>query len=172
MTPLRRALPTSTTRGPEKTASTVSRLSGTKRRPTPSALRPCSTTPATRPSPRKWSAPSPRPRASVSASKAAATRRDHLRSLAQRVEVANGEVRIMGSKTRLLQALTAKNGVNSAPIQGLRWRMGWDSNPRYAFTYGGFQDRCLKPLGHPSMSYPYSGRTYQARPSTILVRLA
>ena len=30
------------------------------------------------------------------------------------------------------------------------WRMGWDSNPRWAFTHGGFQDRCLKPLGHPS----------------------
>ena len=28
--------------------------------------------------------------------------------------------------------------------------MGWDSNPRYACAYGGFQDRCLKPLGHPS----------------------
>ena len=30
------------------------------------------------------------------------------------------------------------------------WRMGWDSNPRSACTLGGFQDRCLKPLGHPS----------------------
>ena len=30
------------------------------------------------------------------------------------------------------------------------WRMGWDSNPRYAYTHGGFQDRCLQPLGHPS----------------------
>jgi hypothetical protein len=30
------------------------------------------------------------------------------------------------------------------------WRTGWDSNPRWAFTHGGFQDRCLKPLGHPS----------------------
>ena len=59
-------------------------------------------------------------------------RRDHLRALAQRVEVANGEVRIMGSKTRLLQALTAKNGVNSVPTQGLKWRRGWDSNPRWA----------------------------------------
>lgn len=29
-------------------------------------------------------------------------RRDHLRALAQRVEVADGEVRIMGSKSRLL----------------------------------------------------------------------
>ena len=33
--------------------------------------------------------------------------RDHLRALAQRVEVAEGEVRIMGSKSRLLQTLTA-----------------------------------------------------------------
>ena len=31
-----------------------------------------------------------------------------------------------------------------------QWRMGWDSNPRYGSPYGGFQDRCLKPLGHPS----------------------
>ena len=32
-------------------------------------------------------------------------RRDHLRGLAQVVEVAEGEVRIMGSKSRLLQTL-------------------------------------------------------------------
>ncbi|MDU3045463.1 recombinase family protein, partial [Bradyrhizobium sp.] len=49
-------------------------------------------------------------------------RRDHLRALAQRVEVADGEVRIMGSKTRLHQALTGKTGVNSVPTQGLKWR--------------------------------------------------
>ena len=77
-------------------------------------------------------------------------RRDHLRALAQRVEVADGEVRIMGSKSRLLQILTGKNSVNSVPTQGLKWRTGWDSNPRWAHTHGGFQDRCLKPLGHPS----------------------
>jgi site-specific DNA recombinase len=35
-------------------------------------------------------------------------RRDHLRAIAQRVEVADGEVRIMGSKSRLLQVLTGK----------------------------------------------------------------
>jgi site-specific DNA recombinase len=57
-------------------------------------------------------------------------RRDHLRALAQRVEVADGEVRIMGSKSRLLQALTGKNSVNSVPTQGLKWRKGRDSNPR------------------------------------------
>src|SRR5262245_8712679 len=28
--------------------------------------------------------------------------------------------------------------------------MGRDSNPRYGFPYSGFQDRRLRPLGHPS----------------------
>lgn len=56
----------------------------------------------------------------------------------------------MGSKSRLQQVMTGKNGVNSVLTQGLKWRMGWDSNPRNAFTFGGFQDRYLKPLGHPS----------------------
>lgn len=32
----------------------------------------------------------------------------------------------------------------------LDWRKGWDSNPRYPCGHAGFQDRCLKPLGHPS----------------------
>jgi hypothetical protein len=50
--------------------------------------------------------------------------RDHLRALAQRVEVADGEVRIMGSKSRLLQVLIGKNGVNTVPTQGPKWRMG------------------------------------------------
>ena len=57
-------------------------------------------------------------------------RRDHLRALAQRVEVAEGEVRIMGSKSRLLQTLVAGSGVNSVPTQGLKWRRERDSNPR------------------------------------------
>ncbi len=34
----------------------------------------------------------------------------------------------------------------------IAWRMGWDSNPRGGCPPGGFQDRCLKPLGHPSPS--------------------
>ena len=58
-------------------------------------------------------------------------RRDHLRALAQRVEVAEGEVRIMGSKSRLLQTLVAGSGVNPVPTQGLKWRRERDSNPRY-----------------------------------------
>jgi site-specific DNA recombinase len=81
-------------------------------------------------------------------------RRDHLRALAQRVEVADREVRIIGSKSNLLQTLTAAAGVMPATpgvrSSVLKWRMGWDSNPRAACTAAGFQDRCLKPLGHPS----------------------
>lgn len=61
-------------------------------------------------------------------------RRDHLRALAQRVEVDDREVRIMGSKTDLLRTLTAAAGVRSAAggvrSSVLRWWMGWDSNPR------------------------------------------
>jgi hypothetical protein len=42
-------------------------------------------------------------------------RRDHLRALAQRVEVNDGEVRIMGSKSDLLRTLTAGGGAGSMP---------------------------------------------------------
>jgi site-specific DNA recombinase len=61
-------------------------------------------------------------------------RRDHLRALAQRVEVADKEVPIMGSKSNLLQTLTAASSVKPATpgvrSSVLKWRMGWDSNPR------------------------------------------
>ena len=55
-------------------------------------------------------------------------RRDHLRTLAQRVELANGEVRIMGLKGDLLRMLAATSGVRSA-APGVRnsvpiWRRG------------------------------------------------
>ncbi|GAA4824015.1 recombinase family protein [Sphingosinicella ginsenosidimutans] len=55
-------------------------------------------------------------------------RRDHLRALAQRVEVAEGEVRIMGSKSRLLRTLVANGGVGGVPGQEPKWRSGRDSN--------------------------------------------
>jgi hypothetical protein len=61
-------------------------------------------------------------------------RRDHLRTLAQRVEVADGEVGIMGSKSRLLQVPTGKNGVNSVPTQGLRWRATNDDDEHYGYA--------------------------------------
>ncbi len=77
-------------------------------------------------------------------------RRDHLRALAQRVEVAEGEVRIMGSKSRLLQTLVAGSGVNSVPTQGLKWRRGRDSNPRWSCPHAAFRVRCFQPLSHLS----------------------
>ncbi len=77
-------------------------------------------------------------------------RRDHLRALAQRVEVAEGEVRIMGSKSRLLQTLVAGSGVNSVPTQGLKWRRGRDSNPRSGFPLTPLAGERLRPLGHLS----------------------
>ena len=55
-----------------RTASTASRPSAIRRRPMPSAPRPCLRTPAARPLPRRWCAPSPKPRGGISALKAAA----------------------------------------------------------------------------------------------------
>lgn len=61
-------------------------------------------------------------------------RRDLLRALAQRVEVAERKVRIMGSKGNLLRTLAGVAGVKSAtggvPTSVLNWRRGRDSNSR------------------------------------------
>ena len=61
-------------------------------------------------------------------------RRDHLRSLAQRVEVADDAIRIMGSKTELLRTLIAgqvrQSAVAGVPRGVPKWRTGRDSNPR------------------------------------------
>jgi site-specific DNA recombinase len=59
-------------------------------------------------------------------------RRDHLRALAQRVEVADREVRIIGSKSELLRTLVAAAGGNSSVIRVqssvLKWCTRHDSN--------------------------------------------
>ncbi len=61
-------------------------------------------------------------------------RRDHLRALAQRVEVGDDAIRLMGSKTELLRTLITGQGRQSAaigvPRGGLKWRTERDSNPR------------------------------------------
>ena len=61
-------------------------------------------------------------------------RREHLRALAQHVEVADKEVRIMGSKSELLRTLVAGSGGKSVAfgVQSsvLKWRALRDSNPR------------------------------------------
>jgi hypothetical protein len=61
-------------------------------------------------------------------------RQDHLRALAQRVEVAAGEVRIIGSKSRLLQTLVANGSPNVVPTRGLNWRATPDSDDHYEFA--------------------------------------
>ena len=59
-------------------------------------------------------------------------RRDHLRALAQRIEAAYNEVRIMGSKSDLLRTLAAISGVesaaNSVRSSVLDWRRGREPN--------------------------------------------
>ena len=40
-----------------------------------------------------------------------------------------------------------------SPFQDFKWRRKWDSNPRYARTYDGFQDRSDQPLRHSSKNY-------------------
>ncbi len=59
-------------------------------------------------------------------------RRDHLRAFAQRVEVADDEVRIMGRKSDLLQSLVAASSGKTAalPVRSsvLKWRTRQDSN--------------------------------------------
>ncbi len=81
-------------------------------------------------------------------------RRDHLRALAQRVEVSEGEVRIMGSKGSLLQTLAAIGGTgaqgNLVPISVPNWRRGRDSNPGYPRGHAAFRVRCIRPLCHLS----------------------
>ena len=59
-------------------------------------------------------------------------RRDHLRALAQRVEVDTKEVRIMGSKSVLLRTLVAAESAKTAgfgvPSSVPKWRTRHDSN--------------------------------------------
>jgi hypothetical protein len=72
------------------------------------------------------------------------------RVLARRVEVAAGEVRIIGSKCRMLQTLVSSGGVNTVPIQEPSWRRERDSNPHIFPTFQAtqallqFRQECLE----------------------------
>jgi site-specific DNA recombinase len=113
-----------------RSASQASTRSVTRRRPTPCAQPQCRQRQPNKLSRRRWSRGPPGRRASRSGSKAAATV-----ALAQRVEVADREVGIIGSKSSLLQTLPAAAGVKpltlGVPSSVLNWRRGRDSNPRY-----------------------------------------
>lgn len=83
-------------------------------------------------------------------------RRDHLRALAQRVEVGEREVHISGSKTELLRVLTstdaAKTSMISVPTSVPKWRTVRDSNPRDGSPPTHFPGVRLRPLGQPSVA--------------------
>src|SRR5271166_4510770 len=85
-----------------------------------------------RPTRQLWCGGSLRPPRATTDHPGGGYRGDHLRALAQRVEVADGEVRIMGSKSDPLRTLAAASGVKSATL-GVRssvpkWRARQDSN--------------------------------------------
>jgi hypothetical protein len=65
-------------------------------------------------------------------------RRDHLRALAQRVEVNNGEVRMMGSKSDLLRTLATAGGSGTPPgaVPSFvpKWRAARDEDANYSFA--------------------------------------
>jgi hypothetical protein len=90
-------------------------------------------------------------------------RRDHLRALAQRVEVDGKEVRIMGSKSVLLRTLVAASSAKTAgfgvPSFVPKWRARKDSNLRpqirgleQLFSVGGsLESPCKMPCTRPSL---------------------
>jgi hypothetical protein len=65
-------------------------------------------------------------------------RRDHLRALAQRIEVDAKEVRIMGSKSGLLRTLVAASSAKTAgfgaPSSVPKWRAPADEDGHYVFA--------------------------------------
>ena len=82
-------------------------------------------------------------------------RRDHLRALAQRVEVAEHELRIIGVEKQFAQraqrGLGRKTGYARRSQSRSEVADGVGFEPTEPFGFAGFQDQCLKPLGHPSV---------------------
>ena len=50
------------------------------------------------------------------------------------------------------------------------WRREWDSNPRWYRYHAGFQDRCLKPLGHLSVVLRFAGLSTKRRGGSCMAR--
>ena len=84
-------------------------------------------------------------------------RRDHLRALAQRVEIGDKQVRIIGSKSRLLKTLNTVTDETPATI-GVpgsvpKWRRDRDSNPGDGVPPTRVPGVRLRPLGHLSEAF-------------------
>ena len=62
-----------------------------------------------------------------------------------------------GDGERPRSGFPASGGIVRSSASPAGWRMGWDSNPRGARTPAGFQDRCIRPLCHPSLSPDVAG---------------
>src|SRR5450432_960047 len=77
-------------------------------------------------------------------------RTDPLR-LGSRALGANGSVSLKRARARPKAETVSLKPCSSLQPDGLRRRRR-DSNPRYPYEYAGFQNRCLKPLGHSSKS--------------------
>ena len=54
--------------------------------------------------------------------------------------------RAVAGRRRIIASIRRRTCVQSG-----EWRREWDSNPRWYRYHAGFQDRCLKPLGHLSV---------------------
>jgi hypothetical protein len=50
-----------------------------------------------------------------------------------------------------------ESGIWNLESSTVRWRRGWDSNPRNPFGFNGFRDRPIQPLSH------LSARTYNSK---------
>ena len=83
-------------------------------------------------------------------------RRDHLRALAQRVEVDTEEVRIMGSKSVLLRTLVAASSAKTAgfgvPSSVPKWRARRDSNSRPSNSKCLFRASLVYPMARNCVS--------------------
>jgi hypothetical protein len=101
-------------------------------------------------------------------------RREHLRALAQRVEVADCEVRIMGSKGDLLRTLAAASGAKSAApgvrSSVLKWRMGCPSNhPQVTSIYQLYMALQAEILGRSPQVSPQFPRSLGRRRPDLMI---
>jgi len=61
----------------------------------------------------------------------------------------NGRISPDSPPDQFLPFRSSRSGArDSSRERGQKTRRGWDSNPRNRFRFGGFQDRCIKPLCH------------------------
>ncbi len=83
-------------------------------------------------------------------------RRSRIRSSRQPFRLAGTRGRQRANPDKCRAKATPRDTVRNVK------RMGRDSNPRWTFAHAGFQDRCLKPLGHPSKLRRYCSEVMQA----------